>query len=321
MCNFGESLGVSMKFSLNTNGSLCFAPAPTWVNLFSFPIFQYFLQRNECISVWYIGFIFIYLPWFHLLFSVRPLHDTAHATVEKSNSNKSKQTVHFHYPIFCLFSHLSIKQTFICRPPKKSCRFSFIPAIFNCFFFHALSRTKTRVLFSHQVKKNPIAPFCLLVVEVQGGFWMSHFPDVGSLHYVTLIFSFLGIWRRRSRTSLCLKNEEMSCRNYWNLNIVTLYLGGFQVFLVCNFGFWCSQMERIYGFQLMLVVCWGIFVGFTWCQDNADAVTAVYIVTLRQAPASHYYGDELRVNAEDFDHGASGGTTRLDTPRYYFPWF
>ncbi|KAG5516017.1 hypothetical protein RHGRI_036907 [Rhododendron griersonianum] len=74
-------------------------------------------------------------------------------------------------------------------------------------------------------------------------------------------------------------------------------------------------MERIYGFQLMLVVCWGIFVGFTWCQDNADAVSAVYIVTLRQAPASHYYGDELRVNTEDFDHGASGGTTRLDTPR------
>lgn len=63
MCNFGESLGVYMKFSLNTlNGSLCFAPAPTWVNLFSFPFFQYFLQRNECISVWYIGFIFIYLP-------------------------------------------------------------------------------------------------------------------------------------------------------------------------------------------------------------------------------------------------------------------
>ncbi|KAE9461501.1 hypothetical protein C3L33_06612, partial [Rhododendron williamsianum] len=74
-------------------------------------------------------------------------------------------------------------------------------------------------------------------------------------------------------------------------------------------------MERIYGFQLMLVVCWGIFVGFTWCQDNADAVSAVYIVTLRQAPASHYYGDELKVNTEDFDHGASGGTTRLDTPR------
>ncbi|KAI8535354.1 hypothetical protein RHMOL_Rhmol10G0167800 [Rhododendron molle] len=74
-------------------------------------------------------------------------------------------------------------------------------------------------------------------------------------------------------------------------------------------------MERIYGFQLMLVVSWGIFVGFTWCQDNADAVTAVYVVTLRQAPASHYYGDELRVNTEDFDHGASGGTTRLDTPR------
>ncbi|XP_058197037.1 subtilisin-like protease SBT2.2 [Rhododendron vialii] len=74
-------------------------------------------------------------------------------------------------------------------------------------------------------------------------------------------------------------------------------------------------MERIYEFQLMLVVCWGIFVGFTWCQDNADAVTAVYIVTLRQPPASHYYGDELRVNTEDFDHGASGGTTRLDTPR------
>uniref|UniRef100_A0A5B7BDU8 Putative subtilisin-like protease SBT3.5 n=1 Tax=Davidia involucrata TaxID=16924 RepID=A0A5B7BDU8_DAVIN len=70
-------------------------------------------------------------------------------------------------------------------------------------------------------------------------------------------------------------------------------------------------MEGIYGLQLMAVLCLGLFMGYTWCQDNA---TAVYIVTLKQAPAAHYY-DELRVKSHGFKHGASGTANRLDTPR------
>ncbi|KAL7089598.1 hypothetical protein ACP275_13G194700 [Erythranthe tilingii] len=51
-------------------------------------------------------------------------------------------------------------------------------------------------------------------------------------------------------------------------------------------------MECRWGIGLM--VCLGIFVGCNFAQENADNITAVYIVTLKQAPTSHYYG-ELRV--------------------------
>ncbi|KAI8001391.1 Subtilisin-like protease SBT2.2 [Camellia lanceoleosa] len=76
-------------------------------------------------------------------------------------------------------------------------------------------------------------------------------------------------------------------------------------------------MERIHGLQLMVVLCLGIFMVCTWCQHNGDAITAVYIVTLKQAPTSHYYGEQLRVKSGNgLKHdGASGSTTRLDTPR------
>ncbi|KAA8544818.1 hypothetical protein F0562_019591 [Nyssa sinensis] len=73
-------------------------------------------------------------------------------------------------------------------------------------------------------------------------------------------------------------------------------------------------MESIYGLQLMVVLCLGLFIGYTSCQDNADAVAAVYIITLKQAPAAHYY-DELRVKSHGFKDGASGTVNRLDTPR------
>ncbi|GMP70985.1 hypothetical protein CsSME_00029586 [Camellia sinensis var. sinensis] len=76
-------------------------------------------------------------------------------------------------------------------------------------------------------------------------------------------------------------------------------------------------MESIHGLQLMVVLCLGIFMVSTWCQHNGDAITAVYIVTLKQAPTSHYYGEQLRVKSGNgLKHdGASGSTTRLDTPR------
>ena len=87
------------------------------------------------------------------------------------------------------------------------------------------------------------------------------------------------------------------------------------MFLLWDFD---SQMESSYGLQLVLVLCLGMFMGFTKCEDIADAVTAVYIVTLRQAPASHYY-DELRAMARN--NGSKQTRLDLDTPRYYFPHF
>lgn len=57
------------------------------------------------------------------------------------------------------------------------------------------------------------------------------------------------------------------------------------------------------------------------CQDDLDAATsgsAVYIVTLRQAPISHYQ-DELTRVGNHFRHGASG-RTRFQKPRYTIPF-
>ncbi|XP_057479687.1 subtilisin-like protease SBT2.2 isoform X1 [Actinidia eriantha] len=71
-------------------------------------------------------------------------------------------------------------------------------------------------------------------------------------------------------------------------------------------------MESFYGLQLVLVLCLGMFMGFTECEDIADAVTAVYIVTLRQAPASQYY-DELCAMARN--NGSKQTRLDLDTPR------
>ncbi|KAM7505732.1 hypothetical protein LguiB_004636 [Lonicera macranthoides] len=69
-------------------------------------------------------------------------------------------------------------------------------------------------------------------------------------------------------------------------------------------------MEGTYGVQLGVVLCLGLLMRFTWCQTNANAVSAVYIVTLKQAPTSHY-NDELRVKSNQFKHGKSN---RLDKP-------
>lgn len=89
-------------------------------------------------------------------------------------------------------------------------------------------------------------------------------------------------------------------------------------FPFCFLGKFCflilisPQMEGTYGMQLVVVLCLGLLMRFTWCQNNANAVSAVYIVTLKQAPASHY-NDELRVKGNQFKHGKSN---RLDKPRY-----
>ncbi|EYU19074.1 hypothetical protein ABFS82_13G185400 [Erythranthe guttata] len=63
-----------------------------------------------------------------------------------------------------------------------------------------------------------------------------------------------------------------------------------------------------------LVVCLGIFVGCSFAQENADNITAVYIVTLKQAPTSHYYG-ELRVKHDHhIKHSGSASMTTLARP-------
>ncbi|WJX47425.1 hypothetical protein P8452_34117 [Trifolium repens] len=76
-------------------------------------------------------------------------------------------------------------------------------------------------------------------------------------------------------------------------------------------------MENIYGAHLVMVLC---FLGMllimpSYCQDDLDDGTnAVYIVTLRQVPTSHYQ-DELSRVYNHFRHSASG-RTRSHKPRH-----
>lgn len=66
-------------------------------------------------------------------------------------------------------------------------------------------------------------------------------------------------------------------------------------------------MEGMQGFQLVAFLCLGVLMGFTCCQDNGNADSDVYIVTLKQAPFVHYNG-ELRVKSKNLFTG-------LDKPR------
>ncbi|KAL7131228.1 hypothetical protein ABFS83_13G184400 [Erythranthe nasuta] len=74
-------------------------------------------------------------------------------------------------------------------------------------------------------------------------------------------------------------------------------------------------MEGRLGIGLMaIMVCLGIFVDCSFAQENADNITAVYIVTLKQAPTSHYYG-ELRVkHGHHIKHSGSASMTTLAKP-------
>lgn len=82
--------------------------------------------------------------------------------------------------------------------------------------------------------------------------------------------------------------------------------------------FWCLTMEGIYLVHLMvMVLTLGLLAG-ALCQvdDGSDnETTAVYIVTLKQAPASHYYG-ELRKNTNVFKHGVPRNPKQSHNPRY-----
>ncbi|XP_062161460.1 subtilisin-like protease SBT2.2 [Alnus glutinosa] len=73
-------------------------------------------------------------------------------------------------------------------------------------------------------------------------------------------------------------------------------------------------MDSIYWAHLAVVLCLGMFVK-SWCQGESDAnFTAVYIVTLRQAPSAHYYGGELTRDSTGFKH-ASSGRLNIHKPR------
>lgn len=79
------------------------------------------------------------------------------------------------------------------------------------------------------------------------------------------------------------------------------------------------QMEGRWGVGFLgVTLCLAVFMGCSYAQSDADNVTAVYIVTLKQAPASHVY-DELRVKGgHHVKRNGSEGMSRLDKPRYNF---
>jgi len=79
-------------------------------------------------------------------------------------------------------------------------------------------------------------------------------------------------------------------------------------------------MGNIYLAHLMVVVV--VFLGVVFlpclCQgDSDDDTTAVYVVTLRHAPVSHYYG-ELRREVNSFkDAAPAPGRTQFNKPKRY----
>ncbi|WCJ24412.1 Subtilase family protein [Euphorbia peplus] len=76
-------------------------------------------------------------------------------------------------------------------------------------------------------------------------------------------------------------------------------------------------MKRFYWLHLLVVViCLGLFLGVS-CQDDddSDSDSAVYIVTLKQLPALHYYEQQLKKETNIFKHAPSRRPSRIHTPR------
>lgn len=72
---------------------------------------------------------------------------------------------------------------------------------------------------------------------------------------------------------------------------------------------------------IMVMISLGILVGYTWSQESENATTAIYIVTLKQAPASHSYDVLLKVKGNHSKIGGGSGSGRkneLVSPRYCF---
>ncbi|KAL8101315.1 subtilisin-like protease SBT2.3 [Apium graveolens] len=73
-------------------------------------------------------------------------------------------------------------------------------------------------------------------------------------------------------------------------------------------------MEGFYGVQIIVVILLGLSMGWTYCQDDDYAnVSAVYIVTLKQAPVVHY-NEELVVKNKHPTPSSSRNKNRLDKP-------
>lgn len=89
---------------------------------------------------------------------------------------------------------------------------------------------------------------------------------------------------------------------------------------VCFPGILCnSEMKSVNGVCLVAVLCFGMFIS-SLCQDDSDNVTAIYIVTLKEAHASVHYYDEMRWE----NHGAKYGPSerlRIPKPRYLYFYF
>lgn len=73
---------------------------------------------------------------------------------------------------------------------------------------------------------------------------------------------------------------------------------------------------------LVLGICFGFFLVNTLSQEvsDSDTITAVYIVTLKQAPAAHFFQEELRRRGghhRGSNHSSSSGRlNRFHKPRY-----
>ncbi|XP_050223650.1 subtilisin-like protease SBT2.3 [Mercurialis annua] len=72
-------------------------------------------------------------------------------------------------------------------------------------------------------------------------------------------------------------------------------------------------MGSVYLVQLVGVLCLGIILSCS-CQ-NSDFDSAVYIVTLKQAPVAHYFESELKKETNVFKHSPSGGRNKFHRPR------
>ena len=80
-------------------------------------------------------------------------------------------------------------------------------------------------------------------------------------------------------------------------------------------------MESFYWVRVHLVVLlWLVMFMKSLCYENLGANSSdVYIVTLKQAPAVHYYGD-LRSDLTGVRH-ASSSRLNIHKPRYFFFFF
>ena len=65
---------------------------------------------------------------------------------------------------------------------------------------------------------------------------------------------------------------------------------------------------------IVVMVFLGMFIGCSWCQDNGNAEAAVYIVTLRQAPATRSNA-EVKVKDQHFGSAGPSRMNRLNRTR------